>query len=368
MNDSLIKDIGRSYIVSSLLPASFFVLLAVFIFRDFLPPLTDFISQISGQQQEPTIIISSSILLLAFVMWVAFMLYSSVDFVVKLYEGYHFPFFIKKPLQLYQYFRQYWRLRGYFLFQLLKEKQLPAAQDENKKQEIKKKVKRLRETARMQVMEHELSGPLIDNWNIFLPTSLGNILLASELYPYEKYRLNGAMLFPRMSMTFPPEFVSAFEEKNNQLMFILNSSFLSYLIGLVSLLLGLVQKIDFSRWPAFFVNISSNYLAPGYKTVPENHYLLIGITFILAGYIIYRISIHTVKEYALFVRTSFDMYRFRVLEGLNLAVPKSLKEERLKWQKLSDFLVEGDRFGEINFDYEPKSGKELTPNKEYAPE
>ena len=394
MNDSLIKDIGRSYIVSSLLPASFFFLLAVFIFRDFLPPIADIVAQSSNTAQastaliqpttipgiapqvsptlsqqnstppapEPTVLVSSSILVLAGMMWVAFMLYSSVDFVVKLFEGYPYPFFIKIPLQYIQYRIQKYRLAKYFEYKkhrdlIQKIGKLP--QDEQEKKEAEKvlalgKMDELETSAKEQVLEHEISAPLMDNWKYFLPTDLGNILMASELYPYEKYGLNGVMLFPRMAMTFPPEFVTTFDEKMNQMMFILNSSFLSYAIGILALILGGIQQIDFSRWPMFFSEIYAAYLARGYQNVSNNHYLVIGALFIIVGYIVYRISINTVKEYAMLVRTSFDLYRFDVLRELNHPIPTTLGKERINWKTVSDFLIMGDRFAKNEFKYKLK--------------
>ncbi len=66
-----------------------------------------------------------------------------------------------------------------------------------------------------------------------------------------------------------------------------------------------------------------------------------------------------VKEYALFIRTSFDLYRFKALRELNHSVPSSLEQEKLVWRTISQYLIVGDRLGEINFDYQLK--KELDP-------
>jgi hypothetical protein len=218
VNDSLIKDIGRSYIVSSLLPASFFVLLAVVIFRFFLPPFTDITTQ------NQTIVISGGVITISFMMWVAFLLYSSVDFIFKVFEGYYFPFFIAIPLKYFQYLVQRRKLRQLRLYdsEVIRIKKLP----KHKRKLEWEKLSYSINTVEAQLREREIMAPLFyDNWRSFLPTRLGNIILASELYPYEKYKLDGPMMFPRMSMIFPPEFISSFEEKNNQVVFLINSSF-----------------------------------------------------------------------------------------------------------------------------------------------
>lgn len=344
MNESLIKDIGRSYIISSLLPASFFVLLAVVVFRGFLPPFNEIASA------NQTIVISGSLLLLAFTMWVAFALYSSVDFIFKFFEGYYYPFFIAIPLKYVQYLVQTWRLRKYRKYE----------QDVDEVSKIKGKQKRMEKWGEIAestddieavLRAHEISAPLFNDWRIFLPTSLGNIILASELYPYEKYKLDGPMLFPRLSMVFSPEFQSAFEEKNNQVVFLLNSSLLSYVIGFVAVLLGWVGKINVLSLPPEVSEVIIRYINPGFKEISSSGYLWIGSLFILAGYCIYRASLNGVKEYALFVRTSFDLYRFKLLRELNRKIPTSFTEEKATWDAISEFMLAGERLGEQNFDY-----------------
>ncbi len=355
MNDSLIKDIGRSYIVSSLLPASFFSMLAVFIFRRFLPSFSDITTQ------NQTVVLSVGILILAFSMWLAFLLYSSVDFVFKLYEGYYFPFFLRIPLQYLHYRLQRFHLRKYFEYKELKGR-IPKIINNKQKAEAENRLDILDRMSKHELLEFEIAGPISDNWKTFLPTTLGNILAASELYAYEKYSLNGAMLFPRMSMIFPPEFVAALEEKNNQVVFILNSSLLAYLIGVMSILIGSVGMINGSQWPQpawDILQIIQGYLQPRYTLTTAYGYLVSGSVILVLGYVIYRMSISAVKEYALFIRTSFDLYRFRILRAMNHPVPTSLEQEKLVWDTISQYLITGDRLGEIHFNYQLQ--KELEP-------
>ncbi len=293
-------------------------------------------------------------------MWLAFLLYSSVDFVFKLFEGYYFPFFLKIPLQYLQYLLQHWHLRAYYKYTKLINRN--AEEGNSKKDNDSKIMDRLEKDAKRQLLAYEISGPIDGKWKSFLPTTFGNILLASELYPYEKYRLNGAMFFPRMSMIFPPEFVSALEEKNNQIVFILNSSLLAYLTGILGVLIGSIGLMDGSQWPdPLMVSLQwlKSILQPGYIQIKPGIYLLLGALIGISGYLIYRISINAVKEYALFIRTSFDLYRFKALRELNHPVPLSLDEEKLVWEAISEYLISGDRFGEINFYYQLK--QELDP-------
>lgn len=347
MNESLIKDIGRSYIISSLLPASFFVLLAVVIFRGFFPAF----SEITTANQ--TVVVSGSLVLLAFIMWVAFALYSSVDFVFKVFEGYYYPFFIAMPLKYVQYLLQTWRLRKYRKY----EKDIEEVSNIKVKRERMQKWGEIAEQlyeVQSALRAHEISAPLFNDWRIFLPTSLGNIILASELYPLEKYKLDGPMLFPRMSMVFSAEFQSAFEEKNNQVVFLLNSSLLAYAIGFIAILVGWVGKINVLSLNHTLSILMETYFAPGYVDISPSGYIGIGIFFIIMGYAIYRASLNGVREYALFVRTGFDLHRFKLLRELNHKIPTSFAEEKLVWESISDFMLAGERLGEKNFDYHLK--------------
>lgn len=339
MNDSLIRDIGRSYIVSSLLPASFFVLLAVVIFQGFLPPFRNITTEYNQNTNEQTIVISSSLLVLATIMWVAFALYSSVDFIFKVYEGYYLPFFIAIPLK---YFHYRWHKHKLKLLEDYEThvKRIEKIKNKKEKRLEWEKLARSQRDVEALLREREILAPLnYDNWQSYLPTRLGNIILASELYSLEKYRMDGPTLFPRMSLLFPPEFVSAFEEKNNQVIFLLNSSFLAFLEGIIAIFIG--------AWGLF-----SKSTLSGFLIISAQNLLFIGAAFLITSYVIYSISINAVKEYSLFVRSSFDLYRFRLLKELNLPIPTSLSEEQQVWKALSQFVVAGERLGKKNFYYD----------------
>ena len=154
-----------------------------------------------------------------------------------------------------------------------------------------------------------------------MPTRLGNILRASELYPQIRYKIDGIALFPRLSAVFPPEFSADFEEKNNHIIFLLNSSFLSCLIGFASVLLGIVGNIYLSRLVKTNPDVPSNLLERGFSLLSPAEHIWIGIGFLIAGYIIYCVSITVAEGYAFFVRTAFDLYRFDLLRELNQPVP-----------------------------------------------
>ena len=106
--NSFIKEIGRSYIVSSFLPAALFVSLGVFIFHGFAPDfVVDGIQKTNyflGFDKPNSLSLGSMFILFILTAWVAFYLYSSINWTVQLYEGYKFPHMISEILR---YFIRY---------------------------------------------------------------------------------------------------------------------------------------------------------------------------------------------------------------------------------------------------------------------
>ena len=91
--DNLIKELGRSYIVSSFLPSAFFVSIIFLLYRGFISE-----SLISKLQTNNVLLVGTWVIAAIFTTWIAFFLFSSVDWLVKLFEGYYFPFWLQKLL------------------------------------------------------------------------------------------------------------------------------------------------------------------------------------------------------------------------------------------------------------------------------
>jgi len=45
------------------------------------------------------------------------------------------------------------------------------------------------------------------------------------------------------------------------------------------------------------------------------------------------------KEWGDFVKSAFDVYRFKLLESLGIDLPKDKEEEKLVWQKYSQAII-----------------------------
>ena len=216
MNDSnFLKEIGRSYIVSSFLPSALFLSLASILFRGFIPRAV-----LSGIQDENNLFGKEWIWGLIITFWIAFYLFSSVDWTVKLFEGYYFPEGWQSALrELFRFFRFVPASKYYREFNHIKSKKRPSAKDV-------KRIPDLRLQALTEMQALEIQSPL-DEDNL-MPTRLGNVLRASEIYAHERYDIEGITIWPRLFQILPSQFVKNLEEKNNHLLFLLNSSLLAY--------------------------------------------------------------------------------------------------------------------------------------------
>lgn len=346
MNDSIIKEIGRSYIVSSLIPSIFAVLLAVVLFSDLL-------SSVSSTTESLLFFEGSTGLIIAFTFWLAFALYSAQDPIVKLFEGYYFEK-IKwigsnqrsetKALHgdLAKFNRQASRLKKLY--------ELGNPQD-SRILKLKKKVEKEKLHLIPNIQEHEIRAPL--NEANLLKTKFGNVLRASEIYASERYGIDGLTLWPRLAHVLPNEFTASLEEQNNKLMFLLNSSLLAFILALASLI-GAIVRITF---PSVALMFSDNLV----------WFFLI---FLLAGYLIYRASVTTAEDFGLFIRTGFDLYRFDLLIQLNQCLPVDLNEEMDIWKKLHLFFISGQKLGPVHLEYsmnknvKEKAGSKLEPDNE----
>jgi hypothetical protein len=202
-----------------------------------------------------------------------------------------------------------------------------------------------------------------------LPTRLGNVLRASEYYADERYKLNSLIMFPKLLHVFPPHFVNELEDKNNRFIFLLHSSLLAYIIGSIALFLGTINRIftPLCTNPSKWNNnpfCEDGFISRGFSVLSASEYVIVGVSFLIVGYILYRIGVAAAREFALQIRAGFDLYRFDLLRQLNHRLPTNLNDEKHIWEKLSEYFVAGNRlrFAEITLKY--KYYEKVDKNKE----
>jgi hypothetical protein len=337
MNDiSVLKD-TRSYLISCLIPAALFLGLVVVIFNDFAPP---FINPSTLPENQYGVV--QWVFLLLMTIWLGFALYSGWNTTVLLYKGNYLPLFFKKK----------WIRK---MKQEFTEKRKEITQYENllsldnRSSDQQLKLERLEPLIYSYYQDLETNFPVTGD---LLPTRLGNILRSSELYSFERYRIEAVTIFPRLVNVFPVEYSNKLEESNNEFIFLLNSSFLSYVISFLCAVFALLRFL-YDIWNGIF--FQSDFLSSD-----EFSFLLIAISFIIIGYFFYRITIVKAKGHATLIRSGYDLYRYELLKKLYIPLTNDFTEERGRWLNLTYFLNYGDKLGKkpVVPDFKPLEEKD----------
>jgi hypothetical protein len=326
VSDGFLKEIGRSYIVSSFLPAAFFVSIGYFLFQGFIP--LGILKQILASGD-----ISNYLWLGIFnlVVWVAFYLYSANDVTVRLFEGYLMPesFYKKKETLGTQIEWEAKNLRGYTAWKKEKEQldKIDTVTEVESRQHFISMLSALAEIANV-----NLRKPL--NVSSQMPTRLGNVLRSSEVYALERYNIFDGAIWPRLLPVLPVDIKKHLEEKNNLFMFLLNSAFLAYFLALASAIFGLIIP---------HINFPEGFFYIGYEFISAANYIWLSVLFLIFGYLLYLVAVNAAEDFTMYVRSSFDLYRINLLRQLHWDPPKTLEAEKNLWLEVSKLLIAGSR-------------------------
>lgn len=148
------------------------------------------------------------------------------------------------------------------------------------------------------------------NSKLLKPTRLGNILVSAEEYPYQLYRLDAVVWWPRLVSLLPDTFRSQLDTALTPMIALLNLSML-----LISIALGggsILLLIGYG-WMCLFTFIG-------------------GIALARACYIA---ACNQALDYGQLVRVAFDFYRQDILKQMHIPIPDNLVEERLLWDALN---------------------------------
>ena len=78
----------------------------------------------------------------------------------------------------------------------------------------------------------------------------------------------------------------------------------------------------------------------------------IALLMFFVSYVLYLLGVKSAQDYSSKVQVGFDLYRFELLDQLQLKRPLSLHAEQKTWEKVNDLFTVGHHFGEINFRYQ----------------
>ena len=167
-------------------------------------------------------------------------------------------------------------------------------------------------------------------------TDIANTLALAEAYPFERYAMDAAVFWPRLSAELEPEKADALKSSFGTMNGLLNLSLLIFLLALEFLLLTIAMIPGWATIPLAFL--------------PANNLVYAAVTFVVAlllallGYGAYRAAVSSARTVGNAMRTAFDYYRGNVLQRFNLKMPNDLEEERVLWLKLGAFIRRGESF------------------------
>jgi len=155
--------------------------------------------------------------------------------------------------------------------------------------------------------------PLTGDRDDLLPTRLGNILLAGERYPLDRYGIDAIFFWPRLFPLLPESFQKEYDEFIINHQFPLVVAFESLITATISAATVLVSHGS----PFSFVAI-----------------LIGGAVLAYGGYVL---SLSSAEELAEQQRAAFDLYRDRLLTAWPAV--RDVKDERAAFEQITDFVV-----------------------------
>ena len=167
-------------------------------------------------------------------------------------------------------------------------------------------------------------------------TDLANTLALAEEYPFERYAIDTALFWPRLSAEIEPEKLDGLQSSFGALNGLLNLALLIFLFAVELIIVGVAIVLDLTPRAAAPLLLSKWSLV----------ILLFaaGLVSIAAAYGAYRAAVGSARAVGNAMRTAFDYYRGNVLRRFNLKMPNDIEEERVVWLKLSAFIRRGESF------------------------
>ena len=150
-----------------------------------------------------------------------------------------------------------------------------------------------------------------------LPTALGNIIRAAEDYGYNRYGFDVIYLWPRLTVVLPPDYLDDVERAIIEYQTPLMVSFGSSILAVSSFLL-------------IFSSISTTSFV-----------LIFGASWSMS-WLAYRLSFQAAKDYGDLLRTAVDLFRTELLERWWPEL-LTIDDDRLRLQTLREFVITGKK-------------------------
>ena len=149
-----------------------------------------------------------------------------------------------------------------------------------------------------------------------MPTRLGNLYKAAELYPYARYGMDSVIIWPRLREVLPDKIVERLQEVKTAVDFLLLFSALSIVFSLLAV-------------PYLWARGAQAWL------------VLTCASGLPLGWLSYRAALSPAQAYAELLKIVFDLHRKALLKALGLRAPVTLSQEQALWRDISDFIFRG---------------------------
>jgi hypothetical protein len=151
----------------------------------------------------------------------------------------------------------------------------------------------------------------------FLPTRLGNTLLAAENYSRERYGLDSVLFWPRQYLLLTDALRTVVDDARRAIdQFIVIAS-LSVLTAIITTGLGITGQLSSRVW------------------VPT------GLGAAALALMTYRSAVRAAITFGDLVRSVYDLYRRDLLTALGIAAAENPNDERRLWKALGQYLFRG---------------------------
>jgi hypothetical protein len=175
-------------------------------------------------------------------------------------------------------------------------------------------------------------------------TDLANTLALAEEYPFERYAMDAAVFWPRLSAEIEATKADSLKASFATMNGLLNLSLLIYLTAVEFAIVGFSIV---AGWNPARTGITQPLWVswlPNHRPAVAGLTLLLALLLAVIGYGSYRAAVASARAVANAMRTTFDYYRGNVLKRFNLKMPDDLEEERVLWLKLAAFIRRGESF------------------------
>lgn len=298
---------GRAFLVAVWLPVFVFASAATAVYLAGVGALTSSAAMWAQWRVDEKIILSAKFIIV--ITLVAFVLDSVQVSITRLFEGYW------DDLPLLRSFGR--RRQQRYKFEISRiNKRLERLSEKIPKLEAAAQPVEPLKAELTRLVERRVGFPPPGYEAHLMPTRLGNLYKAAELYPYDRYGMDTVIIWPRLREVLPDKIVERLQEIKTAVDFLLLFSALSIVFSLLAV-------------PYLWARGAQAWL------------VLTCASGLPLGWLSYRAALSPAQAYAELLKVAFDLYRKALLKALGLHPPATLSQEQVLWRDISNFIFRG---------------------------